>query len=231
MALSVIIPVYNEQSTIGEVIDRVCQVDLGSIRKEIIVVDDGSTDRSAEIIEHRRRVNASMVKVHTCPVNLGKGAAIRFGLEYVTGDIVIIQDADLELDPREYQRLIEPILRGEAQIVYGSRFRSGATNIPLKTRRANRVLTLLTNLLYGSQLTDMETAYKVFQREVIKGIKLRAVGFDFEPEVTAKLLLAGYHIHEVPISYNPRTEHEGKKIRWTDGIDAIYTLLKCRFLT
>lgn len=230
VTLSIIIPVYNEQSTIGEVIDRVCTLDLDHIRKEVIVADDGSTDLTAEIVEARRRTNANLIKVHTSLINLGKGAAVRFALEHATGDIVIIQDADLELDPSEYRRLIEPILRGEADVVYGSRFLGNGAKIPLRTRLANRLLTWLTNLLFGSRLTDMETAYKVFRREVIEGVRLRAVGFDFEPEVTAKLLLAGCRIHEVPVSYNPRTPEEGKKIGWIDGLDALYTLLKCRFV-
>lgn len=227
--LSIVIPVYNEQSTIKEVIERVLAVDLAGIQKEIIISDDGSTDGSVEIIERERLAHSDLVTVHASVINLGKGAAIRFGFKYASGDIIIIQDADLELDPNEYVKLLQPILAGRAEVVYGSRFKARNGNIALKTRLANRFLTGLTNLLFGSRLTDMETAYKVFRADVIKSLRLRCVGFDIEPEITAKLLQAGYTIHEVPISYNPRTAQEGKKISWRDGVEAIYTLLKYKF--
>jgi glycosyltransferase involved in cell wall biosynthesis len=228
--LSVIIPVYNEQETIHEVVERVCAVDLGDIEKEIIISDDGSTDMSPAQIEQSRSEHAAIVRVYTSPTNLGKGAAVRLGTSLATGDVIIIQDADLELDPNEYRRLLEPILEGAADVVYGSRFAQRNARISLRTRLANRFLTQLTNILFGAHLTDMETAYKVFRREVASRIRLRCVRFDFEPEITAKLLRAGYRIVEVPISYNPRTAQEGKKISWVDGIEAIYTLLRCRFL-
>lgn len=227
--LSVVIPVYNEQATIGEVIDKVCSVDLGPISKEIIVSDDGSTDGSAQVLQEYSQSLPELITVHTSPINLGKGAAVRLGMSYATGDIIIVQDADLELDPNEYIQIIEPIVAGQADVVYGSRFLGKSDKIRLRTRLANRFLTTLTNLLYGARLSDMETAYKAFRREVVQGLKLRCVRFDFEPEITAKLLLAGHVIHEVPISYTPRTEDEGKKISWIDGIEAIYTLLRCRF--
>ena len=231
MKLSVIIPVYNEESTIAEVIDRVSALEVPGFEKEIIVADDGSRDESASIIDNYRKKYPNIIKVHTSLINLGKGAAIRFGLEYATGDVILIQDADLELQPEEYPSLVEPILRGETDVVYGSRFRGSAKNIPFKTRVANWVLTKFSNLLYGSKLTDMATAYKVFRSEVIKGLRLRSARFEFEPEVTAKLLMSGYKIVEVPISYHPRSVDEGKKIGWIDGIEYIYTLLKYRFFT
>jgi glycosyltransferase involved in cell wall biosynthesis len=229
LKLSVVIPVYNEQETIGEVIDRVCSVDLGSIEKEIIVSDDGSTDGSAEILAEYANHFPKLVTIHTFPINLGKGAAVRLGMACASGDIIIVQDADLELDPSEYTRLIAPIEAGQWDVVYGSRFLAKSRGIPLRTRLANRFLTMLTNVLYGARLTDMETAYKAFRREVIEGLCLRCVRFDFEPEITAKLLLAGYQIHEVPIGYTPRTREEGKKISVIDGIEAIHTLFRCRF--
>ena len=227
--LSVIIPVYNEQSTIAEVIDRVHAVEVPGLQKEIIVADDGSRDSSVSIINAYHKKYPNVIKVHTSLINLGKGAAIRFGLEFATGDIILIQDADLELNPEEYPQLLEPILRGETDVVYGSRFRRRANKIPFKTRIANWVLTQFTNLLYDSKLTDMATAYKVFRAQVIKGLTLRSARFEFEPEVTAKLLLSGYNIVEVPISYDPRSIAEGKKIGWFDGIEYIYTLFKYRF--
>lgn len=229
--LSVIIPVYNEASTIAEVIERVRAVQVPGLTKEIIVADDGSRDESPTIIQHKHLEYPDTIKVHTSLINLGKGAAIRFGLEFASGDVILLQDADLELNPEEYPILLAPILAGEADVVYGSRFRGKATNVPRKSRIANRFLTTLTNVLYGSNLTDMATAYKVFRREAIKGLRLRSAGFEFEPEVTAKLLLAGYRIREVPISYNPRTVEQGKKIGMLDGIEYIYTLLKYRFFS
>jgi glycosyltransferase involved in cell wall biosynthesis len=223
-----VIPVHNEASTIEEVLEKVLAVELEGIEKEIIVADDGSTDGSLELVQRFRLAQADLVKVYASPVNFGKGAAVRYGFKMATGDIVLIQDADLELDPQEYGRLLAPILAGQSQVVYGSRFKQSDNKVPLVSRWANQFLTLLTNLLFGGRLTDMETAYKVFRAEVLQQIKLKRVGFDFEPEITAKLLKAGYQIQEVPISYNPRTSYEGKKIGWRDGLEAIWTLITCR---
>ena len=221
MKLSVVIPVYNEASTVGEVIDRVAVVPLET---EIIVVDDGSTDRTMELV----RARATKVRyVHEGRVNQGKGTAVRIGLTYATGDIVIIQDADLELDPAEYERLIAPVLRGDADVVLGSRFR-GSNAIRLKTRAQNRALALLTNVLYGSRLTDVTTAYRVFRRELIQSVRLESRRFEIESEITAKLLGLGVRMVEVPVSYRPRSAEEGKKIRWTDGLAAAVTLVRWR---
>ena len=229
MKLSIVIPAYNEEQTIGEVVERVWAVDLGDIDREVIIANDGSTDATRATLDASHWSSDSRVKRYDCPINLGKGAAVRLGLAFATGDILLVQDADLELDPNEYGRLLAPILEGRAQIVYGSRFLAPSQRIALRRRLANRFLTTLTNILFGARLTDMETAYKVFRREALDGIRLRCVGFDFEPEITARFLMAGRRIVEVPIRYNPRHADEGKKIRWIDGVDALYALLKCRF--
>ena len=226
--LSVIVPVYNEEQTIGAVIDRIRTVDLPGVEKEIIVANDGSSDGTRGAIESGAwRADPRLIVVEN-PINLGKGAAIRLGLKYATGDIMLIQDADLELDPLEYGKLLAPILSGRATVVYGSRFLQRNPAIPMRTRLNNRVLTWITNLLFLTRLTDMETGYKVFRREVLQKVRLRCVGFDFEPELTARLLLAGYRIEEVPIGYSPRRIDEGKKVRWVDGLDAVYILVKLR---
>jgi glycosyltransferase involved in cell wall biosynthesis len=228
MKLSVIIPVYNEETTIEAVVERVLAVDLPGIDREVVIADDGSTDSSPRVIGRVQARHGQVVRVYTSLLNLGKGAAVRYALEYATGDTAIIQDADLELSPEEYARLLQPIQEGRADVVYGSRFTGPAGNVPLRTRLGNRLLTLATNLLFGSRLTDMETAYKVFRVDLVRGLKLRCVRFDIEPEVTARLLQLGQRITEVPISYRPRTADEGKKISWRDGLAALFTLVRCR---
>ncbi len=226
MKLSVIIPCYNERETILDILKAVKAVGLAS---EILIVDDGSSDGTCEIL--KALPEDPMVRVIFHTHNQGKGAAVRTGFSQAKGDIFLIQDADLEYDPREYPSLLKPIEEGRAKVVYGSRFLGG----PRKTMFfwnmvANRSLTLMTNILYNSILSDMETCYKVFKAEVVRNILLRSRRFEFEPEITAKVLKRGYRIYEVPISYNGREWNEGKKIKWTDAPKAAWTLLRYRFV-
>ncbi len=223
--LSVIIPCYNEKNTIAEIITRVRDVGLAH---EIIVVDDGSTDGTRAILEGVPKGDDLRVILHDH--NQGKGAAVRTGFKNATGDVFLIQDADLEYDPREYPVLLRPIEEGISNVVYGSRFLGGPRKAMFFWNMvANRTLTLVTNMLYNAILSDMETCYKVFRAEVIRDMPLRSRRFDFEPEVTAKVLKRGYRIYEVPISYNGREWDEGKKISWRDGVIALWTLLYYRF--
>ncbi|MGH2522799.1 MAG: glycosyltransferase family 2 protein [Anaerolineales bacterium] len=225
MKLSVVIPCYNEHSTVKEIVQRVRGV---APEAEIVVVDDGSTDGSREVLRDLDGHDAG-VKVLFHDRNQGKGAAIHTGIAATTGEIILIQDADLEYDPRDYPSLLRPIEEGRAEVVYGSRFLGG----PRKTMMfwhmvANMLLTLMTNVLYDTILSDMETGYKVFKARVIKGMPLRARRFDFEPEVTAKILKRRYRIYEVPISFDPREYEHGKKIGLLDAFAAVWTLLKYR---
>lgn len=222
--LSIIMPVYNEKETINKILERVKETNF---EKEIIVVDDFSTDGTREILMAQTDNN---IKVFYHSKNMGKGAAIKTGLQYVTGEIVIIQDADLEYDPEDYPHLIKPIIKNKASVVYGSRFTGEHKNMFFWHYIGNKFLTLVTNVLYDTTLSDMETCYKAFKTEVIKGIKLRSNRFDFEPEITAKVLKQGHRIYEVPISYSGRERDEGKKITWRDGITALYCLIKYRFM-
>lgn len=225
MKLSVIIPVYNESGTIREIIKRVQAV---PIDREIIVVDDGSTDSTCEIL-NQLTDNGIILKRHDR--NMGKGMAIRTGIKHVSGDAVVIQDADLEYDPQDYLVLIKPIIEGKARVVYGSRVLGGGKHSYRRFYLGGRFLSILTNLLYGSSITDEPTCYKMFRADVLKDIKLECTGFEFCPEVTAKILKKGIKIVELPISYQPRLIREGKKIKWTDGVIAIWTLIKYRFVS
>jgi glycosyltransferase involved in cell wall biosynthesis len=223
--LSVIIPVYNEVATVEEVVRRVRQTHLVA---EIILVDDGSTDGTREALSGLASPGDSALKILLHERNRGKGAAIRSGLGLAQGDVVLIQDADLEYDPRDYAALLKPFDEG-ALVVYGSRFlQSEGETMPL-SRLANRWLTWATNLLFGAHLTDMETGYKLFRRDVIQSLDLHAQRFEFEPEVTAKLLKRGIPIREVPIRFRGRSYAEGKKIRPRDALVALWTLLRIRF--
>lgn len=215
--------------TVGQVLKKIRKLDLGSIKKEIIVVDDGSTDKSRQIILKQQKLDPKTIKVHLSIINLGKGAAVRIGFKIATGDILIIQDADLEFSPEEFPELIKPILDEKADVVYGTRFMGNKKRkIPLKTLLANKFLVFLTNLLYKGNLTDMETAQKVFKKGVVEKLNLRGVEFDFEAELTAKLLKSRFKIVEVPVPYSARTIKEGKKMTPRHGIEAIYTLFKWR---
>jgi glycosyltransferase involved in cell wall biosynthesis len=225
--LSIIVPVYNERATVAAVLTRIREAALPGIDREIILVDDGSTDGTREWLVS---AEAGGVRAIFHPENRGKGAAVRSGLEQASGDFVVIQDADLEYDPRDYPSLLAPVLAG-APVVYGSRFLGGAERrmSPL-TSAANRLLTAVTRLLYGIRLTDMETCYKLWRAEVLRGVPLRSSGFDIEPEITAKLAKRGVPILEVPIRYHGRSRAEGKKIGWQDGIMALWVLVKFRFV-
>ena len=223
--LSVIVPVFDERNTVVEIVRRMRAVDL-PVDLEIVIVDDGSTDGTRDVL---RQLGDSTVRVITHDLNRGKGAAIRSGLAQVTGDLVLVQDADLEYDPEDWPKLLNPILRGKAQVVYGSRFTGERRNMLFLHWVGNRFLSLVTNVLYNTTLSDMETCYKLFDRSLLDGITLRAQRFEFEPEVTAKILRRGVRIYEVPISYTGREFDEGKKITWRDGFVALWTLVKYRF--
>lgn len=227
MKLSVVMPVYNEKNTIKEILRQVRSVDLGDLDKEIIVVDDCSTDGTGDILKLEAD---SSIKVIRHEKNQGKGAAVRTGLASATGDLIIIQDADLEYDPEDYLKLIDPVLKGKATVVYGSRFTGERRNMLFWHYVGNRFLSLVTNVLYNTTLSDMETCYKLFSREAIEGIKIKSNKFDFEPEITAKVLRRGVRIYEVPISYAGREMEEGKKISWKDAFPALWALTKYRFV-
>ena len=229
MKLSVIIPVYNEAATIAELISRVHAVD---VPKQIIVVDDGSTDGTCEVLEvlNGRYDNMRVIRQ---PRNRGKGAALRLGFQHATGDFVLVQDADLEYDPAEYSVLLKPLIEGKADVVYGSRFLTTKQHRVLFFWHSvgNRLLTLISNMLTNLNLTDMETGFKVFRREVIQSIKLEQNRFGFEPEITVKIARMRLRIYEVGISYYGRTYEEGKKIGWRDGVKALWCILRYTITT
>jgi glycosyltransferase involved in cell wall biosynthesis len=225
MKLSVVMPIFNEERTLEEMVKRVRSVKLAD---EIVLVNDGSTDGSAGILD--KLAKEPGVKAIHLEKNLGKGAAVRAGIQAALGDLILIQDADLEYDPRDYAKLLDPIETAGADVVYGSRFLGGPRRPTMFWHMvANKLLTLLTNVLYNNILTDMETGYKLFKRQVLQGITIRSNSFNFEPEITAKLLKRRVRIFEVPISFNPRDYSEGKKIKLQDAFEAVWALLWYRF--
>jgi glycosyltransferase involved in cell wall biosynthesis len=229
-SISILIPVYNEVRFLITLLERVEAVDFCGLRKEIILVDDGSTDGTLDLLKPYE--NNPLYKVFYHPHNMGKGAALRTAIQHASGDLIVIQDADLEYDPKDYPELIQLIIDGKADVVYGSRLTAGK---PVRAFNVlhyfgNKFLTFITNILYNTTLTDMETCYKAFRADVIKPIRIRSNRFDFEPEITAKVLKQKIRLFEAPISYNGRNFDEGKKITWRDGIVAVWTLLKYRFV-
>jgi glycosyltransferase involved in cell wall biosynthesis len=226
--LSILIPVFNEERTVEEMVQRVLKADTCGLAKEIVLVNDASTDGTPQVLD--RLKNVDNVRLFSHPFNRGKGASIRTSLEHATGDICLIQDADLEYDPADYPKLLKPILDGRADVVYGSRFAGGTHRVLLFWHyMANRFLTLLSNMLCNLNLTDMETCYKVFRRECVKDMKLTAERFGIEPELTAKLARRHYRFYETDINYSGRDYSEGKKINWKDGPAALWFIFRYRF--
>ena len=228
--LSIIIPIFNEEKTLDAVLRKVIKADSLGLRKEIILVNDGSSDGSGKIIDSWKKKG---MKAFHHRKNSGKGAAVRTGIGHATGSLIIIQDADLEYDPEEYPKVLSPLIKKEAKVVYGSRIEAIQRNLKdmyLSHYIGNRALSLMTSLLYGASVTDMETGYKAFRKELVQGMPLNSRGFDIEPEITAKILKRGYRVLEVPIGFKGRHFDEGKKITWRDGIIALWTLLKYRFI-
>jgi glycosyltransferase involved in cell wall biosynthesis len=223
--LSIVIPVFNEEKTINQVLTLVTEKKISDWKKEIIVVDDGSKDNTRSLLKAWEK----KVKVIYSEKNQGKGAAVRKGFDIASGEVVLIQDADMEYTPDDYENLLKPFDNPRVQAVYGSRFLGSHLSTMLLYAWGNKFVTLLTNIIYNSNITDMETGYKLFRRSLLSGMVLKAKSFDFEPEFTAKILKRGYQIYEVPISYYGRKFEEGKKLTWRDGIAAVTTLLKYRF--
>jgi glycosyltransferase involved in cell wall biosynthesis len=224
--LSIIVPVYNEEATVGAVIERLLKIEL-PVAREILVINDGSTDGTRRVLD-ALPPQGDLLRIVHAPKNGGKGRAIRTGFEQARGTIVAIQDADLELDPAQIAGLVAPILARETAVVYGSRFLNGSSGAPFMSVAANRFLTGMTNVLFGSRLTDMETCYKLMRADIARALELEANRFDIEPEITAKLLRAGHRIIERPVRFEPRSRAQGKKIGWRDGVQAIAVLAKHR---
>ena len=229
MKLSIIIPCYNEEGTIETLLSKVENVDIGEVNKQIIIIDDGSTDKTGEIARDYTAKSAGKDVISISKKNGGKGSAIREGLKNVHGDIIIIQDADMEYDPNDYNKLLKPILDGKSKVVYGSRFLGRSEKMYSLHAIGNKGLTWLFNFMFGSKLTDMETCYKMFTREVADQLKLTANRFEIEPEITSQIIKLGYNIQEVPINFKGRRFEEGKKITWRDGIKTAFYLVRYKF--
>lgn len=232
--LSIVIPVYNEKKTIAAILSRLEKAKLSQVSKELIIVNDGSNDgttRALKKLEGQLKKSQAFkrTKIIHHSQNQGKGAAVRTGLKHAQGDFVLIQDADLEYDPQDIPKLLKPIQEGKADVVYGSRFTGERRNMLFWHMLGNKILSLITNILYNTTLSDMEVCYKLFKKEALEDIRLTANQFDFEPEITAKILKKGIRIYEVPISYAGREYHQGKKITWQDGVKAIWVLFRERF--
>ena len=228
--LSIVIPIYNEAEHLEEILRQIEAVDIG-MEKELILVDDCSTDGTREILQRLQNSADNTAKIYYHEINQGKGATVRTGFQHITGDITLIQDADLEYDPQDYPILLEPILAGKADVVYGSRFMEGRQEGLLRSYLANRFLTFLSNFVNGTKLTDMETCYKVIKTDILKEVSLRSDRFGFEPEITAKLAKRKCNIIDVPISYRGRDYHQGKTVSWKDGVAAIIHILRFRFFS
>lgn len=228
--LSIVIPIYNEAEHLEEILRQIEAVDIG-MEKELILVDDCSTDGTRDILEKLQNSQDNSVKIFYHEVNRGKGATLRTGFQHITGDITLIQDADLEYDPQDYPKLLKPILDNEANVVYGSRFMEGRQQGLLRSYLANRFLTSLSNFVNGTNITDMETCYKVIKTDILKDITLHSDRFGFEPEITAKLAKRNCKIVDVPISYRGRDYHEGKTVSWKDGVAAIFHIIRFRFFS
>lgn len=227
--ITILIPIFNEVNTLRLILQKVDEVSFCGLEKEIILIDDYSEDGTRDILKELEQTSSDKYKIYYHDKNMGKGAALRTGFEHVTGDIVIIQDADLEYNPEDYVPLIQLLVDGKADVAYGSRFLNKKSEFMLLSKLANQFLTFVTNVLYNVRLTDMETCYKAFKTEFVKGIQIKSNRFDFEPEITAKVLKKGAKLIELPVLYNAREYDEGKKITWKDGVGAVWALVKFRF--
>jgi glycosyltransferase involved in cell wall biosynthesis len=230
MKLSIVIPVYNEKRTIKEIIKRVLAVKIPMVEKELIVVDDCSTDGTRKILNNLKK-KYPKIKIYYHQQNQGKGAAVRDGIKLASGDLFIIQDADLEYDPKDIPKLLKPILEGKSQVVYGSRFTGERKNMLFWHWLGNKFLTLVLNILYNTTISDMEVCYKLFTKKAFEGITLKENRWGFDPEITVKFLKKGIRIYEVPISYSGREFEEGKKIKWKDGFRILWILIKYKFFS